>query len=555
MSAPATDLSTPPTGPSRGATPRSGAYAGTATLARLALRRDRVRLPLWLVGVVGFLTVSAVSVPEVYPTAAERQARGEFVRSPVLTIFSGPGYGADDYTVGAMVANEYLIYGLVAVTLMSILLVVRHTRREEETGRAELVRASVVGARAAPAAALLVAVGANLVIGAATALALTAGMNQLSATGSLVFGASMAATGIVFAAVAAVGAQVTEHARGAVGIGVAVLAVAFLIRAAGDIGEGRALSWASPLGWAQSTQAFVDERWWPLGLSLAAAVALTALAAWLGTRRDVGAGLVAPRPGPARASRWLAQPPGLALRLQRSQLAAWALGLLAFGAVFGSLLGEVENFLADNPQLQEFFGAGGDRALLDAFLGTVLLLLALLASGFAVTAALQLRTQEVEGLAEPLLATALSRPRWAAGDLVVALGGGSLALLAAATGAGAAAAVTQGEVSWLAELLVAGLAHLPALWLLVALIVALHGLHLAAAPWGWVLLLHAGIVGFLGDTLDLPDAIRGLSPFHHVGDLPGGEADAVALVVLTAGAAGLIVVGLLALQRRDLHTS
>ena len=532
-----------------------GALTGTATLLLLALRRDRVRLPVWLAGVVGFLTISALSVPDLYPTAAERQARGDFVRSPVLTIFSGPGYGADDYTVGAMVANEYLIYGVVAVAVMSIFLVVRHTRAEEEAGRVELVRSSVVGAQAAPTAALLVAVGANLAIGAATALALTASLPELSALGSWTFGLSMAASGIVFAAVAAVAAQVTEHSRGAIGIAVSSLAVAFVLRAVGDIGDGRALSWASPIGWAQSTRAYVDERAWPLLLSLLAAALLTSVAYALASRRDVAAGLVAPRPGPARAAPWLARPEGLALRLQRGSVTAWALGLLAFGAVFGSLLGEVEVFLADNPQLQEVFGATEDGALVDAFLATAMLLLGLLATGWALSATLQLRSDERAGLVEPLLATPLTRGRWAGGQLVVTLLGGAAVLMAAAAGVGTAAAIERGEGSWLLDMLAAGLAYVPAMWLTAAVAFALIGLAPRAAALGWMVLLHAAVVGLMGDALDLPEGVRALSPFHHVPELPGEDIAFTAPAALAAAAAAATTLGLAAIRRRDINVT
>ena len=530
-----------------------GALAGTATLVRVILRRDRVRLSAWLVGVVGFLTVSALSVPEVYPTAAERQVRGDFVQSPVLTIFSGPGYGADDYTVGAMVANEYLIYGLVTVALMSIFLVVRHTRAEEEAGRVELVRASVAGAHAAPSAALLVAVAANLLIGAVTALVLAISLEELSATGSVVFGLSMAAAGVVFATVAAVSAQVTQHSRGATGLAVGVLAVAFLLRAAGDIGDGRALSWASPIGWAQSTRPYVDERWWPLLVSGVAAAVLAVAAYALASRRDVGAGLIAPRPGPTVASRWLAHPTGLALRLQRASLIAWLVGLASFGAVFGSLLGEVEEFLAENPQLQEFFGAGENGALVDAFLGTVMLLLGLLATGFATSAALRSRSEEGHGRAEPLLATALSRRRWAGSHLVVALGGGTLVMLGAATGVGLAASLERGEVTWLADMLGAGAAHLPAMWLTVAVVAALYGTAPRVASWGWIVVVYAAVVGLMGDPLGMPDWARVLSPFHHVPQLPGDEVGLGALLALTLAAIALVAVGLAGFRRRDIN--
>ncbi len=90
---------------------------------------------------------------EVYPTAAERQARAVLMTNPAAVLMGGPAFGLDGYTIGAMVANEGTLTMLVATAIMSILLVVRHTRAEEETGRAELVRAAAVGRRAGLAAA------------------------------------------------------------------------------------------------------------------------------------------------------------------------------------------------------------------------------------------------------------------------------------------------------------------------------------------------------------------------------------------------------------------
>lgn len=50
---------------------------------------------------------------------------------------------------------------------------------------------------------------------------------------------------------------------------------------------------------------FADERWWPLFLFLGGSAVLVALAFALMSRRDVGAGIVAARPGPrARLPSW-----------------------------------------------------------------------------------------------------------------------------------------------------------------------------------------------------------------------------------------------------------
>ena len=132
------------------------AFAGMGTLLRLVLRRDRLRLALWIGGIAGYVVLIGRALPGLYATAAERQARAEFVDSPVARMFRGPGYGLDEYTLGAMLANEMLLWALVAVGVMGLLGTVRHTRAEEESGRAELVRAAEVGRYAHGAAALVV---------------------------------------------------------------------------------------------------------------------------------------------------------------------------------------------------------------------------------------------------------------------------------------------------------------------------------------------------------------------------------------------------------------
>ena len=74
-----------------------------------------------------------------------------------------------------------------------------------------------------------------------------------------------------------------------------------------------------------------------LVLPLAAAVVVAAVAAFLAARRDLGAGLVPPRPGPAEAARSLRSPLALAWRLQRASLVGWAAGVLVYGAALGSI--------------------------------------------------------------------------------------------------------------------------------------------------------------------------------------------------------------------------
>lgn len=527
---------------------------GIGTQVRFVLRRDRVRIPIWIIGIVGFVVAVVDSWTELFPTRQDRQARAELMDSPMMTVFNGPGYGLDDYTIGAMAANELLILAAIAAALMSILLVVRHTRAEEESGRTELVRASVVGPLATTVAVLVVVWTLNLAIGLLIALGLSGSVDELGMEGSLAFGLSVASVGMTFAAVAAVTAQLTQHSRGANGMAAALLAVAFVLRAVGDVGD-RTLSWLSPIGWAQATRAFVDERWWPLLLSLGLTLVLTLLAMTLTTRRDFGASMFPQRPGSPTASKALASPVGLALRLQRGSLVGWGTGLLLGAVAFGAVASEVTAFAEENPQLAEFIAAIEGVTLLESFLGLFVLLLALLATCYAVQAMLRSRSEETEGRAEPLLATPLSRSRWASSHLVVALLGGTFVLLLGTLGLGVTAAADQSEWSLVGELLGAGLAYVPAMWLTIGVVAALFGLVPRAAALGWAVVAYAIFVGLFGDVLQLPDGMHNLSPFHHVPNLPGAELTLVPLVVLSAVAAVLTAIGLGGLRRRDVWTT
>lgn len=539
-------------------TPRSSgsdALAGTGTLLRFALRRDRIRLTVWLLA-IGLLATSTVSsLQTAYPTAADRQARAELMTNPAAIVLSGPSYGLDDYSLGAMVANESTLWLIFLAAIMSITTVVRHTRTEEETGRAELVRAGVVGRHTQLTAAMVLLVLADT----AAAVIVTGGLagTGLDPADSLAVGVGVGLTGLVFGAVAAVAAQLTEHHRAATGSALAVLGAATLVRGLGDIAGtgGSALSWSSPIAWAQQTRAFVDLRWWPLLASLALVVAATALAYLLAGRRDLGAGLVPPRRGPAAASGLLSGPTGLAARLQRGALLGWSAGLLVTGLAFGTLADAVGAALAENPQLERFIGAGGAASLTDAFLATTLTYVGLLSAAFAVTSVLRHRAEETAGRTEALLACSLGRTRHLGGGLLVSLAGAVLLLLVGGLGMGVTAAAVTGDGALVVEVLVGALVHLPAVLLVAGVAVAALGLAPRLTALAWVVLGYAVLAGVLGGLLGLPDRALRFSPFDWVPAVPAEPVDVAPLAAMTVLAAVLVAAGLAGFRRRDLATA
>jgi ABC-2 type transport system permease protein len=533
--------------------PRGGGpFTGTATLVRFALRRDRFRIPAWLVGITAVQVGGAAMYPGLYPTAVDRRIQATIVvENPAMRAMTGPVHGLDQPTYGALLSNEFLGLVAVVVALMSVLLLVRHTRAEEEAGRAELVLASGVGRYAPLAAALVTAAGASLVLGLLVALGLGGlGIESMGWSGSFVFGGALAAVGLVFAAVAAVAAQVTAYARAAAGVAGAVIGVAYAVRAIGDMADN-GLSWLSPIGWAQATAPYVRDDVWPLALALAAALGLSGLAFRLAARRDHGAGLVASRPGTVAGSRWLVSPLGFAWRLQRTALLWWSVAMLLVGIAYGSAVDILEEY-ADNEIVQELVAAAGGTTLTESWLSVILTVTAIVATVAAVIAALRPRREELSGRAEPVLATALARTTWVATHAAIAMAGGVVLLAVTGAALGGTGALVTGDTDLFGQVLGASVAYAPALWLTTALAVAVFGLAPRASGVVWALLVYAVLVVYLGGLLRLPQWMLNLSPYTHVPGMPAAEFTIWPLAALTAMAAVLVAVGLYGFRRRDL---
>ncbi|MBX7267400.1 ABC transporter permease [Micromonospora sp. Llam7] len=533
---------------------RGNTVTGTGTLLRFMLRRDRIRFPAWTLGLTLLMTYFATALDTMVQSPADLEGLAAFTGSPAGAIFGGPGFGFDEVTVERFLAGQYGLYVAIGAALMGLLTVVRHTRAEERSGRAELVRANVVGRHAQLTAALTLTAAMGVLVAVLIGAMLTS--RGYDAGGSLLFGAAVGAVALAFAGIATVTVQLSEYPRAASGMAGAALGAAFVLRGLGDMaavqGSGPSwLSWLSPMGWSQQTAPYVHDRWWPLAISLAFAAAAAAAGYALSARRDFGAGLVPPRPGSPRAAAWLAGPFALAFRLHRASLIGWSAALLVAGLAYGSftqpMLDGFENVPEDMVALM-----GGAENLLAGFLGIMGLTMALAVGVYAVLAVQTLRAEEADGRAEPVLATAVSRRAWLGSHVAVAALGVPWLLLVAGLGMGIGAVVSTGDPGLLGDLVLGHVAHTPAVWLVLAAAALLYAAAPRALPVIWVVLGYGLIAGYFAPILEIPAAALRLSPFEHVGDYPLEEISVVAVVVLTVLAGLLVQAAVTMFRRRDL---
>ncbi|HET9895311.1 MAG TPA: ABC transporter permease [Streptosporangiaceae bacterium] len=525
---------------------------GTGTLIKLAFRRDRITLVIWIYALTAFVAATAYGFKKLYPAAP---GRVEFVAAassnPSLLSLYGPLYGT---STGSLVSwRDTALLGL-AAGLMSIFLLVRHTRADEESGRLELVGATAIGRNAALASAIAVAGTANAVIFVTmTAVAILFG---LPAAGSIAMAGGIAGCGLAFTGIAAVAAQLAQTARAARGVAFGAIAAAFLLRAVGDSAASdgpRWLSWLSPVGWAELVRSFGSIRWWLLALPLACAVLVAAVGAVLAANRDYDAGLIGARPGPPVASASLRNSFALAWRLQRGSLFAWVAGALVFGVLIGSAAKGIGGLIASSQVRRIVISLGGQAALTNAFFAAILGFVGLIVAGYAVSAVLRLRSEEAEGHAESVLSTGTGRLPWGGSHLIIAAAGTVAILSAAGLGAGLGYVYQAGGGGTeLARLTLAGLAQAPAALVIGGVAAALFGLlprRCVAVSWAVLGVVAAMLL--LGAVLQLSHWVLDLSPFTHSPKLPGGTVAAEPLVLLGVIAALLAVAGLAGLRRRD----
>lgn len=528
------------------------ALTGTLALVRLALRLDRVRLLLWIGGlVVGTLAIAA-SLAELYATDEARESIAAAMNSPAGLAMTGPSAYLADYHAGAMLVHQVLGFVLVLVGIMSVLIVVRHTRSEEESGVAELIRSNVVGRHAHLSAAVIVAVLANLVLAVFMFVGVaTLELDGATLSGAVLYGAAHFAVGLVFTATAAVTAQVTEHPRAASGIAMAVIGVAFVLRALGDMGDGT-LAWLSPIGWSQATLVFLEDRWWPLAIAIFVSLTLVGLAFALSTRRDVAAGLRRPRSGRAQGSSWLLTPAGFTLRLHRGLAVGWLVAMVLIGLSYGSVLGDAGGMLTGVDVLEDAVAAIGGASIAESFASLVTMVMAVIASVYVIMAALRPRSEESKGRAEALITAGVSRVVWLATHLLVVVVVGSVVMGAAGLSLGLAGAATTGDGGLVTELLGAALAYTPALWVAAGFTAALIGLLPRFALLAWVIPVYGFVVGYLGQILEFPRWLLNLSPFWQIPRLPAQEMEWMPLAILTFLSGILVIAGVLGVRRRDL---
>lgn len=525
------------------------------------IRRDRVQVPLWIVGTGLMAFAGYAGVSQSYATIADRQnILAAALANPVILMFRGLPSGTSE---GAFLAFAVLPWLALLAALMSTFLAVRHTRGDEEAGRAELVWATPAGRRLPTVATIVHGVLANLVLAVVTAVALIA--TGLPPAGSMLSGAAAGSCGIAFLGIGLLAAQLLRTSRSANSLTVWVLVAAFLIRGIGNAAgtpsdDLTAMTsawpaWLSPFGWAEQVRPYDADLVWPALLGLALGIVLAAASVALQSLRDIDAGFVAERPGRVSARPALASPHALVWRLTAGSIIGWAVGGAITGILATTLSGLVDRISGENPAVADILTKiGGATGGLDEVVVTVFFtLLGILAACCGVQTVVRARQEEARGTAEAVLATPVGRVRWLADFVIVGVLAVLIVVAAAVLAAWVGAWSRGGDPDLFRIVAVAGAGQAVAAAIfpvLTALVFVL--LPRATGAVAWSLVLLAALLGMFGPLFGLPEWTADLSPFAVTPVVDGSGVDArglwwLVLVLIAGGAAALTL-----MRRREL---
>lgn len=533
---------------------------GALLLAKAALRRDRAQLMLWLLGLSLGGLICAVNISSGYGEEVDRIAALRVaIDNPALLIGRGLPMGTSE---GAFLFYTYGVVFATAFAGFATFFAIRHGRAEEDDGTRELLRAAATG-RLAGLTAVFAAGGlAAVLLAAALVVGFVAGGAELR--GSVWAGATCALVALVFLVVGALCGQVASTARMASGLGAAVMAVFFLVRVAADVraeidpdtlvGEPVPLGWLSPFSLALIANPYGAVNPWPLIILVAAAVVGATGALAIERRREFGASLLAPRPGPASAPRTLDSPWRLALRLQRGTLLGMMLAGFGVGG-FAAILATLALGSGENDALREIIESlvGQHGPLYDLLLGYVMVLVGECAAIAGALAVLRARREEATGNVEAIRGAGVDPWRWFGSVLAVGLVSILLVLAAAWLGA-AGVYLAHGMTSdaiW--QALAASAAQLPATGLYLGLIALMFALlPRLTSPFAWTILAVGVVLAEFGGRLGLPDRVIAFSPFVHTPLVTTANPEWGGAIVMSAMAVGAAASAMVVYCRRDL---
>lgn len=526
----------------------------TGMLFLHTLRRDWLKLLIWAVVLSLFTGGFASAIYEIYgKDPAGLMAMYETLKNPAMIAMLGPTSAtAETYTVGAMYAHEMILFTALVFAIISIMHVISRTRKEEDDGTTELIRSFQVGRLANTTAVVIEMLLLHLVI-----IALSTGLLQvqdvpgMDFSSNLLYSASLGMQGFLWAMIALIFVQLAAGAGSARGLSFLTLGFFYILRMATDMNAPDG-SWFNPLGWSYLVNVYVSDSWLPTVIALVTSIVVIAVSYLLEQARDLGAGYLPERAGRTRAKERLLSLPGLVLRLQKIFIIGWLFALFICGAMYGSIFGDMDDFVSENEIMKQMFLHNSDYTIQEQFMSVLFVILSLLTTIFIVGSLMRLVNEEKKGRWDQLYATKLSRTKFYWYHVIIASILGVVGQFSAILGLYLAQrSVMETPLSFW-EITKAGIVWIPAIFFFIGILSVLIGWLPRFTMIIWAYLIFAFFISYFGQMMEIPAFVTNLDVFSYIPKIPIEEWKWGAIILIKLLALFIIVIGFIGYKKRDL---
>lgn len=531
------------------------------TITRFVAMRAIKSACLWGTVFGFYVFASAIGFVKIAPTVAARmQILGSLTNNTGLKALFGEPYRV--YSVGGFVDWRNLSIVALVAAIWGLLTATKMLRGEEDAGRWELLLAGKTTSRRATANALVGFTVAFMAMALATTLITTlVGRRsdvQFSLLQSSLFGLTAAMGGGVFLAVASLASQIMPTRAAANGFAVAILGVAFLLRAAADLTVSvHWLIYVTPFGWIELVRPLSGSPHVVWLVPLVACMIVGYLGAlYLAGCRDLGDGLITDRDTALPHTLLLGGIFMATVRLTRGNVISWLVAIVLFAGFFGGLAKAAgQAFSSSN-----FVHTVGTNFVHQVqvtgakiFIGFIFFLIMTLLMTFVASMVGKIRDEEAEGYLDNVLVRRTGRGVWLGGRIAfcatfLAVGG-----LCAAGAVWATSALQHTDLA-IHTLVLAGVNATAPGVLLLGIGVCVFGvlprltsaILYGAIVWSFLLQL-------VGSILTLNHWLLDTSMFYHITLAPSVGPDWKAVSVYAFLAAVLAGVGVWRFRTRDLQ--
>jgi len=526
-------------------------FKNSLPLTKFDIKRTWFSSLMWITILLTLTIFVAAIFTNLYGDIESRIGMAETMQNPAMVAMVGPIFDADNYTNGAMYVQMMLVFVIITVAIMNIFLIVRLTRKDEESSRLELVRSLPVGRHSKLCSAIIVCIIVNIILAILTAFGLSIlNIESMNIEGSILYATTVCVSGIFWGSIAALFSQLASTSRGAIAYSCIFLGISYFLRGVGDVSY-ELLSLISPLGLPLRTQIYVNNYWWPVTIIIALTIIVTIVSFYLNSTRDLGAGLIAAKPGKTNASKFLKTPLGLSVKLIKPILIGWGITILLIGIAYGSIFGDIEKFLDGSDMMKQLFLNNNKYTIAEQFMTTLMAISSVIVTIATLLIAVKIRSEEKKGRLEQIYSKKISRKKILFNYIILSLISSILFQTLYAIGLWGTAYTVMEEPLLFTTVLKAALYYLPAIWVMISIAILLIAYLPKYTNFIWGFLGFSFFTVYMGKLVNIPNWILKLVPYNNIPQIPVEDSNIIPLIIMTFIAFTTMIIGINAYNKRD----